>query len=262
MAEPEVRTVIEARSEGPIARVTLDNAARANCLSRALVDAIAATFRDLATRPALRLVIVTGAGARAFMAGADLTELGAADEDAARAWITGLQAAHQAIRDCPVPVIARINGACLGAGLELAASCDLRIAADHATFGMPEVLIDLPSVIEAALFPRMIGWGRAAWMIYRGDGIDAATAERWGLVERVVPAARLDEAVEELAGRILQNGPAGIRLQKRLMRDWESMPLDQAIRSGIDALAAAYRIGDPPGHIAAYRAERRRRPQR
>ncbi|MGE4218729.1 MAG: enoyl-CoA hydratase [Alphaproteobacteria bacterium] len=258
MAAPEIRTVIEARSEGPIARVTLDNAARANCLSRGLVDGIAATFRELAAKPALRLVVVTGAGERSFMAGADLTELGAADEAAARDWIAGLHAAHRAIRDCPVPVIARINGACLGAGLELAASCDLRIAADHATFAMPEVMIDIPSVIEAALLPRLIGWGRASWLIYRGDGIDAATAERWGLVERVVPAADLDDAVEELVSRLLRNGPAGMRVQKRLMRDWERLPLDDAIRAGIDALAAAYRIGDPPGHIAAYMAERRK----
>src|SRR3546814_10685437 len=85
----------------------------------------------------------------------------------------------------------------------------------------------LPSVIEAALFPRLIGWGRTAWLLYRGDTIDAATAERWGLVEKVVPPAELDAAVEELVGVLLRNGPTGMRLQKRLMQDWERLPLDR-----------------------------------
>src|SRR3546814_19489595 len=89
----------------------------------------------------------------------------------------------------------------------MAASCDLRIASDNAVFAMPEVAIDLPSVIEAALFPRLIGWGRTAWLLYRGDTVDAATAERWGLVEKVVPPAELDAAVEELVGVLLRNGP-------------------------------------------------------
>src|SRR3546814_14540329 len=118
-----------------------------------------------------------------------LNELGSADEAAGRAYITALQEADQAIRDLPVPVVARINGACIGAGLEMAASCDLRIASDNAVFAMPEVAIDLPSVIEAALFPRLIGWGRTAWLLYRGDTIDAATAERWGLVEQEIGRA-------------------------------------------------------------------------
>src|SRR3546814_10224678 len=109
----------------------------------------------------------------------------------------------------------------------------------------------LPSVIEAALFPRLIGWGRTAWLLYRGDTVDAATAERWGLVEKVVPPAELDAAVEELVGVLLRNGPTGMRLQKRLMQDWERLPLDRAIDAGIDAMAAAYRTGDPRGGLAA-----------
>jgi enoyl-CoA hydratase/carnithine racemase len=89
------------------------------------------------------------------------------------------------VRDCPVPVIARINGWCLGAGLEIAASCDLRIAADNAVFGMPEVRLGIPSVVEAALLPRLVGAGRARWLVMTGETIGAAEALVWGLVEKI-----------------------------------------------------------------------------
>ena len=253
MTEPCVTTTFDDRGGGRVARVTLQNARRANCLSTALITEIGDAFRTLAPLEDLRAAVLTGAGDRAFMAGADLAELGSADAAAGRKFITTLQETHQAIRDLPVPVIARINGACMGAGLEMAASCDLRIASDNARFSMPEVIIDLPSVIEAALFPRLIGWGRTAWLLYRGDAIDAATAAEWGLVEKSVPPDQLDAAVDELVGTIAANGPTGIRLQKRLMRDWERLPLDEGIRAGIDALTEAYRTGDPRGRIAAYR---------
>ena len=256
MDEATVTTQFETREGGRIARVTLENAKRANCLSSPLIEALAHAFRELADLDDLRLAVLTGAGERSFMAGADLNELGAAEAPDARRFITGLQAMHQAIRDLPVPVIARINGACFGAGLETAASCDLRIASDTARFGMPETVIDLPSVIEAALFPRLIGWGRTAWLVYRGDAIDAATAQDWGLVERAVPAADLDDAVDELVDVICRNGPTGIRLQKALMTEWERSSIDDGVRAGIDYLEDAYRRGDPVGRIAAYRSDK------
>ena len=140
----------------------------------------------------------------------------------------------------------------MGAGLEVAVSCDIRIAADNARFAMPEVLFDLPSVVEAALFPRLIGWGRTCWLLYRGDAIDAATALDWGLVEKTVPASGLDAAVAQTVDRIMANGPTGMRLQKRLMRDWESRSLDDGIKAGIDALTQAYRDGDPPARMAGF----------
>lgn len=256
MTEPCVTTTFDDRGGGRVARVTLQNARRANCLSTALITEIGDAFRTLAPLEDLRAAVLTGAGDRAFMAGADLAELGSADAAAGRKFITTLQETHQAIRDLPVPVIARINGACFGAGLETAASCDLRIASDSARFGMPETVIDLPSVIEAALFPRLIGWGRTAWLVYRGDAIDAATALDWGLVERAVPAAELDAAVDELADVICRNGPTGIRLQKALMREWEQSSIDDGVRAGIDYLEDAYRQGDPVGRIAAYRKDK------
>jgi enoyl-CoA hydratase/carnithine racemase len=148
-------------------------------------------------------------------------------------------------RELPVPVIARIQGPCFGAGLELAAACDMRVAADKALFGMPEVKLGVPSVVEAALLPQLIGWGKTRWMVYTGENIDAATAQTWGLVEKVVDAGALDDAVEEWVAAIVESGPRAIRLQKELVRSWESMPVTDAIQEGIRCMGKAYETDEP-----------------
>ena len=243
---------IKTRNEGNLAMVTIENISKANCLTSGLVAELESVFRDLALDNELRVAVLTGEGPRSFIAGANLQELRNFDEKSGRAYITTLQNAHQAIRELPVPVIARVNGACMGAGLETAASCDIRIASDNARFAMPEVLFDLPSVIESALFPRLIGWGRACWLIYRGDVIDAETALNWGLVEQVVTAEELDAAVAETVDMIMANGPVGIRLQKTLMRDWERLSLDDGVRAGIESLSSAFRDGTPRPRMAKF----------
>lgn len=244
-----VRTEIVRHARGPWARITIDNAAKANSLATPVIEGLRDAFRALRDDAELRLAVLTGAGERSFVAGANLHELKDFGPAEARAYLSLLSQANTAIRDLPVPVIARINGACIGAGLEIAASCDLRIAAAHARLGMPEVALDLPSVVEAALFPRLMGWGRTAWLLYRGDLIDAATAERWGLVEKVAAEGALDAAVDELVERILANGAVGIRQQKALMRDWERMSLQDGIKSGVDSIAEAFRVGEPGRYI-------------
>src|SRR5207244_8050030 len=106
----------------------------------------------------------------------------------------------------------------LGAGLEVAAACDLRVAADTAFFGMPEVKVGVPSVVEAALLPRLIGWGRTSRLLLTAETIGAAKAEAWGLVEEVVPLAALDEAIERCVGAIVEATPLAVGAQKRLVR--------------------------------------------
>jgi enoyl-CoA hydratase/carnithine racemase len=110
---------------------------------------------------------------------------------------------------------------------------------------MPEVKVGIPSVIEAAVLPRLIGWGKAAELIYTGDSISAAEAVACGLIERAVPASRLDAEVNRWTTAIVQAGPRAIRLQKNLLRDWERLPLDQAIERGIDVFAEAYETDEP-----------------
>jgi len=161
-----------------------------------------------------------------------------------RAFLTLIHRLCQSIRDCPVPVICRLEGYTLGAGLEVAAACDLRIAADDAHFGMPEVNVGVPSVVEAALLPRLIGWGRTSRLLLTAETIDAAKAERWGLVEEVVPLGQLDQAIERCVQAIVEAAPLAVRAQKRLMRRWERLSLDEAVQAGIDAMAQSVTTGE------------------
>jgi enoyl-CoA hydratase/carnithine racemase len=153
-----------------------------------------------------------------------------------------------------VPVIARIDGYALGAGLELAAACDFRVASDRSIFGMPEVRIGIPSVVEAALLPKLVGPARARRLVLTAENIDAATALEWGLVDTVVPAAQLDAAVEALAAPILASGPHAIRIQKALILDWEEMHTAAAVERGIDAFVESFGTDEPRRLIAAAQA--------
>ena len=210
MADATVQVEINERSGGRVARVTIDNRRRLNCLSTPLIVELRGAFEKLADDQTLRAVVLTGAGERAFIGGADLNELGALCADSARLFITRLHQACDAIRKCPVPVIGRVNGFCLGAGLEVAASCDMRVAADTAQFGMPEVHMGIPSVIEAALLPGLIGWGRTREMLLTGVLYSAAEALAMGFVQKSVPAAQLDAAIDPwLAAICSRNAGSG-----------------------------------------------------
>jgi enoyl-CoA hydratase/carnithine racemase len=186
-----------------------------------------------------------------------LNELGALCADSARLYITRLHQACKAIRDCPVPVIGRVNGFCLGAGLEVAASCDMRAAAEGARFGMPEVVMGIPSVIEAALLPGLVGWGRTREMLLTGTLYSAAEALEMGLVQKVAPAAELDAAVEAWIAGICRATPEAIRSQKALMNRWQRVSLDEGIYAGIDALSDAYKTDEPRVVIEAFLRRKR-----
>jgi len=254
-----VRTEFEERSAGLVARVTLDNPRKLNILGRAALAQIVEAMRGVERNARVRAVVLTGAGEKAFVGGAQIEELAALDSATAREFITLVHEACAAMRACPLPVIARINGYCIGAGLELAAACDLRIASMNATFSMPEVRLAIPSVVEAALLPRLIGAGRARWLVMTGESIDAREALAWGLLERVVEPAALDRAVDAALDSILAGDADALRAQKRLCKLWEEAPLDASVRASIDEFARAYDSGAPARAIAAYQAARRSR---
>jgi enoyl-CoA hydratase/carnithine racemase len=241
MTEEPVRI----RRDGGVATVSVNNPARLNALGTAQITAFIEAVTALADDPELRVLIVTGEGDRAFIGGANLLELAELDPPRARDFLTLIHRMCKVLRDLPVPVIARVNGFCLGAGLEVMAACDLHIASDNADFAMPEVKIGLPSVVEAALLPQLIGWGRTKLLLYTGDTIDARTALDWGLVEKVVPAADLDAAVGQWVRAIVESGPKAIRLQKELIREWEAMPVSDAIEAGIRCIVRAYQTDEP-----------------
>jgi enoyl-CoA hydratase/carnithine racemase len=252
-----VGVLIEQGKPGPIARVTIENAAKLNTLDSHLMIALIGEFEALGKRDDLRAVVLTGAGEKAFIGGANIFELASLDAERAEAFITLVHRSCNALRELAVPVIARINGYALGAGLEIAAACDLRIASSNAVFGMPEVRVGIPSVVEAALLPGLIGWGRTRELLMFGENIDAATALAWGLVEEVVAPGGLDAAVERRLEALRAVGPQAVRLQKKLIREWENMTLSQAVRAGIESFTQAYASDEPARMMAAFTQRKR-----
>ena len=248
----------ETRQGGRVAFVGIDNQAKLNSLSSEVMDQFVATFAALASEPDLRAVVLTGAGDRAFIGGANIDEMAALTSPAAvRGFILKVHGCCRAVRDTPIPVIAAVNGWCLGAGLEIAAACDMRLAAETAVFGMPEVKLGLPSVVEAALLPSLIGWGRTRRILMTGETFSAADAAAWGLVEDVHPSALLTAAVGDLLDRLLEAEPGAVRIQKALIRAWEDMPVTGAIAAGVDAFEAAWTTDEPATSMARFLAERR-----
>jgi enoyl-CoA hydratase len=252
MMEPAVHVDINERSWGRVARVTIDNPRRLNCLATPLILQLTEAFTKLGSDAGLRAVVLTGTGERAFIGGADLNELGALCTDSARLFITRLHRACAAVRNCPVPVIGRINGFCLGGGLEVAASCDMRVAAEDAQFGMPEVHMGIPSVIEAALLPGLIGWGKTREMLLTGAMYSAADALAMGFVQKVAAVDQLDAAVEHWLTSIGTGTPQAVRAQKALINRWEQVSVQEGIYAGIDALSDAYKTGEPQAAIKAF----------
>lgn len=234
-----------ASGTGDVVTITYDRQAKLNSLDSAGIAALAGTFESLAGDQNMRAVVLTGAGPKSFVGGADVNELNALTPDTGRAFITALHKLFVLIRALPVPVIARVNGYCLGAGMEMAAACDLRVAADNAVFGMPEVRVGIPSVIEAALLPRLVGWGRANYLVLTAENINAATANDWGFLESLIPATGLDAEVARIADAIAAAGPLAVRSQKALVADWERLSLDEAIQAGIDSLSDAFKTDEP-----------------
>jgi len=253
-----ILVAVEDRGEaGTVARITVNNAAQRNALGNAGKRELAEAIESASADPRLRVMVLTGAGDRSFIGGANVTEMATFVAHDASEGPNLTHRACDAIRQAPVPVIARINGYCFGAGLEIAASCDMRVASETAKFGMPEVLFGLPSGMQACLLPQLIGWGKTRELVFTGRHIDAREAADCHLVERIVPAAALDAAVEDWVTAILSAGPKAIRAQKALIRDWERMSIDDAVQAGIRAVAAAHGTEETKRLMGAFVAKRR-----
>jgi enoyl-CoA hydratase len=244
---------------GSVYRLTVSRPQRLNALDSSVLNELARALAVIATDDDARVAVVGAADSKAWIAGADIDEMAKLDRHNAAAFVQRLHGVCRAVRELPVPVIARISGYCLGAGLELAASCDLRVASDDSRFGMPEVQLGLPSVIEAAVLPRLVGLGRARELVLTGRLIEAHEARSWGLVETVVPRADLDALVLERVQQIVSAAPQAIRAQKELCRHWEELPLSTAITESIDAFVRAYESGEPHTYMERFLRRRRNR---
>jgi enoyl-CoA hydratase/carnithine racemase len=233
------------RDDRNVVRLTICNAGPLNILGSAIIDALRAGLQQLATDNTVRVLVLAGANEKSLIGGADIKEMARLDQTSAEAFITRLRDLCEAVRAFPAPIIARLPGWCLGGGLEVAAACDVRIAAHDARFGMPEVRVGIPSVIHAALLPRLIGWGRARWLLMTAENIDAPTALAWGLVDVVAGEGGLDAAVEHTVAALLACGPEALRAQKQLLRQWEELPLKESVDLSIKAFGRAFLTDEP-----------------
>ena len=248
---PSIRIRIDEEPRGRVAWLIVDNQAKLNILGAALIGDLNQTLDKLFDDKSVRAVVLTGAGVRAFIGGADIREMVGFDGDRARDFITDLHGLCRRLRDFPVPTLARIDGYCLGAGMEIAASCDLRAATTNAKFGMPEVRVGLPSVIEAAVLPGLVGWGKARELVLTGDIIDATEAQAIGFVERLVAPSDLDQAIDRWLESILAAGPHAIHDQKILLRRWQQLDLEQRDRDWYRRLRQRIRNRRTAAHDAS-----------
>jgi len=211
------------------ALLTIDRADARNALSAEVVEALAEGLRRAEADPAARVVVLTGAGTRAFSAGGDLAASGRdgflAGHDGRRRY--GLLLEH--IAGFPKPTLARVNGHALGGGLGLVCACDLAVAADHAELGTPEVDVGLFPMMVLAWLQRHLGRKRALELLLTGDRLKAEEALRWGLLNRVVPRAELDAATRALAARVAGKSRAILALGKSAFRSADDMSLPQAM---------------------------------
>lgn len=240
--------------DGPILLLTLHRPEKRNALSaalrRALLDALAADRDD----PATRVVVLRGAGDKAFAAGADIEELAARTTFEQRRFISPPHI-YGAVATHPKPILAAVNGHALGAGLELAMACDLRVCAPGAKLGQPEINLGIiPGGGGTQRLPRLVGVGRASRMVLTGEPIDAATALAWGLVDEVAddPVARAKEIARAMAAR----SPTALRLAKEALRASEDLPLGEALEREIDLFTLAFQSREAKESIAAFLARK------
>jgi enoyl-CoA hydratase len=221
---------------GGIARVTINRPDKLNALNGTVIAELDEAVERIRTESAIQGVLLTGAGAKAFVAGADIGEIGGQGAMEGQARALAGQRMMRRLEQCGKPVVAAVNGFALGGGCELAMACHLRVASEGARFGQPEVKLGIgPGYGGSVRLPRLVGRGRALELLLTGAMIDAQEAWRIGLVNRVVPADQLLAESERMLRTILENGPLAIRACLELVDAGLDMTVDEALR-----LEAAY----------------------
>ena len=244
--------------EGSLATVVLDRPDKLNAIDVGMLRDLEKVAIMIEERPAIRAVLLTGRGKRAFCVGADIHAWAALEPlDMWRQWIREGHRVLNRLAKLSPPLIAAINGYAFGGGLELALVADLRLAAEHATFAMPEVTIGtVPGWGGTVRLPDLIGSSRAKEMIFSGNRIDAQKAEQWGLVNHVVPAASLMDKAHALATRIADNAPLAVQMAKQLVHSRA-----HASSVTLEALAGALTATTDDGREGIESFRHRRPPQ-
>jgi enoyl-CoA hydratase len=255
-----VATFITTERRDTVALVTIDNPPM-NALSAALLEELEAEVDALDADEAVRAVVLTGAGERAFVAGADIKEFPERREAAEEGGSArGIQRLGHRMDAAAKPFVAAIRGYCLGGGLELAMCCDVRVCADDATLGQPEIKLGLiPGGGGTQRLPRLVGHGRAMFLNLTGEFVDAETAYAWGLVEQVVPADDTVEVALALAARIAEQSPHAVAVLRELARTTRDLPLEEGLRREADGFVRCLRSEDGAEGVAAFIEKRQPR---
>ncbi len=240
------------RDERGVYTLQICDAKSLNILATPVTRGLTEAARWIAKQNDARAVILRGTGEKAFVGGANIFEMAELDPQRGREFITQLRHLCEAVASIPVPTIARIPGFCLGGGLELAAACDIRLASNNAVFGMPEVRVGIPSVIHAALLPRLIGQGATNWLLLTGETVDAQQALRWGFLQFVCEDNALDALVERTVHPIVQSGPRAVRSQKALLQFWQESSLEAGIDRSVQAFGEAFETDEPLRYMAPF----------
>jgi enoyl-CoA hydratase/carnithine racemase len=238
-------------THGPVATITLNRPEALNAVTWCLLEEIEDALKEISRNDDIKVTVITGAG-RAFCAGIDINEVKDDDMLASRAIGRRIHETDRAVRMMAKPVIAKVRGACLGAGLELAISCDMIMSTEDASYGLPHMHIGIPSIVEAAILPQAIGIQRTREMCFTAEFWDGRKAERLGLVNHALPEDELDAAVDRLTNRLSGFSPLAMAVQKEIINKWMDTDLQSAIDFSINSVAINFSSEDQKEGMAAF----------
>ena len=254
---PESYETLRLDRQGRVAIITINRPDKRNALNIKTREEGAALLDELRKDDSVGVVVFTGAGDKAFVAGADIGEFAGRTAITQRDVMT-TRSLFTAIDTFPKPVIAMINGYCLGGGCELALACDIRIASENASFGQPEINLGIiPGGGGTQRLPRLVGEGKAMEMILTGEIIDANTAFSIGLVNHVVPADQLQTKTLEIATRIAEKSPIAVQLAKEAVKLASKSNLDEGLRREVDLFALCFSTEDKNEGVSAFLEKRK-----
>ena len=254
MANFETITV---EKRGRVAVLTINRPDKLNALSNKVHQEGVAALDELKHDDEVRVLVITGSGEKAFIAGADISEFEGQTPVTQRASFNE-RTLFNSLEAFPKPVIAMVNGFCLGGGNELAMACDLRIASENARFSQPEINLGIMCGGGGTQrLPRLVGEGRAMEIVLTGDMIDAATAERFGLVNHVYPSDQLEAETMKLAEKIAEKAPIALQLSKEAVKFASHSNLDEGLRREVDLFAICFSTEDKKEGVAAFLEKRK-----